>query len=248
LKNARRLLIDGNIFEYNWVTPGYGYAVAFTIRNENGNSPWAVIEDVTFTNNIVRHSPNGVRLLGRDDRFVSERMMRIVFRNNLFDDIDRRKWGATNMQGTLYQVVDGTTNITIEHNTGFQSGSAVFAAGAPHMGFVYRNNFALHNEDGIIGTGTGPGGRTFDRYFPDAVVENNILVGGEAERYPKDNFFPESIEAVKFIDPAKGDYRLDATGRYRNVGADMVALCQALGPMASKEAACGRRSVAVQQP
>jgi len=248
LKNAKRVRLDGNIFEYNWLTPGYGFAIVFTVRNENGRSPWSVIEDVTFTNNIVRHSPNGVNILGHDDIHPpSEQTKRVSIRNNLFEDIDASRWGG---RGTLYQVLDGTADVAIEHNTGFQSGTALLGIGAPHVRFVFRNNIAMHNEEGISGRGTGVGWASLEKYFPEAVVEKNVLIGGESLslRYPQNNFFSESVEAVKFVGPAQGDYRLDGASAYRHIGVDMDALCRALGPLAKQEAACGRHSLAAHRP
>ncbi|HKG22692.1 MAG TPA: hypothetical protein VKC34_12405, partial [Blastocatellia bacterium] len=56
LKNARRVLVDGNLFENNWVDGQNGTAILFTVRNQEGTAPWSVVEDVTFTNNVLRHT------------------------------------------------------------------------------------------------------------------------------------------------------------------------------------------------
>ena len=36
LKNARRVTIDGNLFEYSWSSGQAGYAIVFTPRNQEG--------------------------------------------------------------------------------------------------------------------------------------------------------------------------------------------------------------------
>ena len=87
LKNARRVLIEGNLFEYNWAQAQTGFAILFTVRNQNGSAPWTVVEDVTFRNNIVRHSASGVSILGRDDNYPSGQTKRILIQNNLLLDI-----------------------------------------------------------------------------------------------------------------------------------------------------------------
>jgi len=43
LKNAQRALIDGNIFENNWTMAQNGFAILFTVRNQDGKSPWSVV-------------------------------------------------------------------------------------------------------------------------------------------------------------------------------------------------------------
>ena len=48
LKNARRVLVEGNLFETHWAGAQPGYAIELTPRGERGAAPWAVVEDVTF--------------------------------------------------------------------------------------------------------------------------------------------------------------------------------------------------------
>src|SRR5687767_6156098 len=62
LKNARRVLVEGNVLEYNWAHAQNGFAVLFTVRNQDGRAPWSTIEDVTFVNNVVRHVGGGVNV------------------------------------------------------------------------------------------------------------------------------------------------------------------------------------------
>src|SRR5262249_7045895 len=90
LKNARRVWVDGNIFEQNWSDAQNGFAILFTPRNENGTAPWVMVQDITFTNNIVRHVAGGINLFGIDDIHPSQQSMRVKISNNLFDDVDSR--------------------------------------------------------------------------------------------------------------------------------------------------------------
>ncbi|MGH9849754.1 MAG: hypothetical protein ACREBD_07825, partial [Blastocatellia bacterium] len=67
LKNAQRVLIDGNVFENNWVDSQNGYGILFTVRNQDDTAPWSVVQDVTFTNNIVRRATGVFNILGTDN-------------------------------------------------------------------------------------------------------------------------------------------------------------------------------------
>src|SRR5580765_346552 len=51
LKNARRVLVEGNLFEYTWPHSQGGFAILLTVRNQDGRAPWSVVEDVTFVSN-----------------------------------------------------------------------------------------------------------------------------------------------------------------------------------------------------
>src|SRR5687768_7227891 len=54
LKNARRVVVEGNVFENNWTDAQAGRAIVFSPRPSDSGS-WAVVEDVLFQNNIVRN-------------------------------------------------------------------------------------------------------------------------------------------------------------------------------------------------
>ena len=41
------------------------------MRNQDGSAPWSVVEDVTFTHNVLRHTSSGINLLGRDNNHPS---------------------------------------------------------------------------------------------------------------------------------------------------------------------------------
>jgi len=107
----------------------------------------------------------------------------------------------------------------------------LFALGPPHRRFVFKNNLAPHNEYGIFGNDVGVGVAALDAYFPDAVVTDNVLAGGEARQYPDGNVFPESLDAVPFADRKAGNYRLTAGIKHLKApGVDAAALCAALSP------------------
>jgi len=217
LKNAHRVLIDGNVFEYNWLAAQNGFAILFTPRNQDGTAPWSVVEDVAFTHNIVRHVASGVNILGHDDLNPSQQTKRILLKDNLFDDVSAT-WGGA---GRLFQVLSGTADVTMDHNTAFQTENVVMADGTPaNSGFVYRNNLSPHNLYGVFGSGVGVGTVALNAYFPGAIFARNILAGGNPADYPADNFFPATLALVGFIDLVGGNYKLQTTSAYKNAGTD----------------------------
>src|SRR6185437_6632816 len=66
LKNARRVLVDGNLFENSWGDAQTGFAILLKSANQEGGAPWSVTQDVTFTNNLVRHAASAMAIEGRD--------------------------------------------------------------------------------------------------------------------------------------------------------------------------------------
>src|SRR5205809_492696 len=222
LKNARRVLIEGNIFENNWLAAQGGWAVQFTVRNQDGTAPWSTIEDVTFQKNIVRHSGSGVNILAADDPNPSQTMKRVLVRDNLFADINGTTWGGN---GRLFQILGyagGSTDLVIEHNSGFQQENVNYSEGVPHLGFIYRNNITPRGAAGFgfIGQGAAEGISTLTIYFPLAEFQRNVIAGGNAAIYPADDSFPSSLAAVGFVDLAGHNYRLAGSSPYKNAATD----------------------------
>jgi hypothetical protein len=217
LKNARRVLVEGNVFENNWVNAQSGFAILMTVRNQEGHAPWSVVEDVKFVNNVVRHSASGIYILGHDDNGPSESAKRIHIANNLFDDIGGAAWGGG---GTLLQLIGGASDVVVDHNTAFHTYNVIMAEGPVHPRFVFSNNIVQQNQYGIIGTGAGPGLPTLSTYFPGAVVIGNVIVGGDESSYPAKNFFPAKLADVGFAQVAHASPRLGAPSPYRHAGTD----------------------------
>jgi len=235
LKNARRVIIDGNLFEHNWPDSQNGFAILFTVRNQDGGAPWSVVEDIVFANNVVRQVGSGINILGHDDTHTSRQTSRITIRNNLFVDVGGT-WGS----GRLFQLLDRTRDITIDHNTALQSGTLLTADGGPHTGFVFENNIALHNDYGIHGSGAGSGIQALEKFFPRFVVRRNLLVGADGNKYPRDNFFPKQLSDVGVVNVSEDAYRVSVAAPYagtatdgRDPGADMSSLAQVVNRAAS---------------
>ena len=235
LKNAQRVIIDGNVFENSWAEGQDGYAILFTPRNQGNTAPWSVVQDVQFTRNIVRGAGSGVQLLGTDYIHPSQQMKRITIANNLFEDIDGGKWGG---HGWFMSISDGVQNLTIDHNTIFQSSSIINVGGTATTGFVFTNNIMRHNEYGVKGDGLQPGSSTLNTYFPGHTFLRNLMTGGTQEwpSYPYPNpgsnyYLPVSSFDAQFVNRAGCDYRIASTSPGfaggtdgKDVGADIVAL------------------------
>jgi len=236
LKNAQRILIDGNLLENNWLDAQNGYGILFTPRNQDGTAPWSVVRDVTFTNNIVRHSGGGVNTLGSDYLHPSQPTQRILIQNNLFEDISTTTWNGT---GTFFQLGDGGSDVVIDHNTVLQSGNMITAtyssAPVPASSFVFTNNIVPHNQYGVFGDyGVGIDAVAINAYFPGSSFARNVIVGGPASSFPDGNFFPAALSAVGFVSLATRNYALAPGTPYvragtdgKDVGVDFAALAAA---------------------
>jgi hypothetical protein len=215
LKNARRVTIDRNVFENNWVDAQAGSGILFTVRNDNGTAPWSTIEDVKFTNNIVKNSPAALNLLGKDNLKPSQRAKNLVISNNLF----------TGIKGT-FLTMSGYENVTISNNTHLQSGNIMTLHGDPSPGFVYQNNITVRDDKGygVKGDASGEGTIALKDFTPGATFRNNLIVGARSSMYPAQNFYPGSVTDVGFMGLETGDLRLNPRSKYKQLGVNFALL------------------------
>jgi Peptidase family C25 len=211
LRNAVRVTIDGNVLEHNGTASAAGSAVLVMPRSVEGAAPWSRVEHVQFTNNSVRHMPAAINIID-PERTAND----IVVRNNLFTDVSAASGGAGR-----FLLVSGGLDVTIDHNTVIQDGPvAVFAYGAPSIGFTFTNNIVPDNGSAISGDGATSGSATIAQYFPGAVWIGNVIAGAQAALYPTGNWYPASLKAVGFVNIARSDYRLAATSVYLGTATD----------------------------
>jgi hypothetical protein len=215
LKNAKNVTIDGNVFENNWTDGQSGIAILFTVRNQEGSAPWSILQNIKFTNNIVRGAEGALNFLGSDNEKPSQRSSVAVISNNLFTD----------MHGP-FLTMNGFNDVQITHNTHFQTGNIAILYGTPAEKFVYRDNLTIRGSKGygVFGDATGEGNVALKKFVPDGVFRNNVLIGADASLYPKENQFPSSIESVGFVNFEKGDYRLGPSSPYRKAASDGQAV------------------------
>lgn len=197
LKNARRVRVDSNLFENNWLAAQPGYAVLFTPRNQNGKCTWCVVESVEFTHNIVRHVSGGFNITGYDSEAVSAQSNTLTIQDNLLYDITTSLGGS----GWAFLMGEGVRDVTIDHNTvDFDGTTLLYAYGgtsaSPRVmtGVKFTGNAARHGQYGINGDGASTGTLTFQMYFPDVVFTGNWLSGGARSRYPAGNRFDEPFD------------------------------------------------------
>ena len=220
LKNARRVTIQSNTIENNWGAAQSGFAVLFTVRNQDGNCPWCQVEQVGFTGNTLRHVAAGIEILGVDDNAPSQQTRSITIRENFLSDIDPGTWDGS---GYAFLLLGGPRDIVIDHNTIIQNNASgiLQIEGPPILGFVMTNNVARQGEYGIIGTDHAPGRDTISAFFPGAQITRNVIAGADPQQYPSGNFFPSDAEfRAQFASFDTGNYQLASQSSWRRAGTD----------------------------
>jgi len=227
-KNAQRVLVDGNVFEYSWAEAQSGFAIMITPRNENGGCPRCVVQDVTFTSNLIRYAASGIEIAPSDDIFVSLPSNRLLIQNNVLTDISTSYGG--NGRGFLALSAPNSAtrttadNITIDHNSVFADNVILYFGDSGTIpNFQFTNNLGTFGNYGISGSGAGVGSAALNMYVPNAIYDQNLLLtssGGSAGNQWPNGTLWSTVAGAQFTDYASGNYQLLNTSPYRNVSSD----------------------------
>ncbi|HEV7397400.1 MAG TPA: hypothetical protein VGN86_12885 [Pyrinomonadaceae bacterium] len=230
LKNARRVLIEGNLLESEILVT----ALVVTVRNQDGRAPWSTIEDVEIKNNIVHHASTGVNILGKDTDHPSQEARRIKIVNNLFVDIVNPGDMAYFLQ------VNGTDSLSVDHNTVQQNGNIISSYGQPAKNFGFQNNIVQYNLYGIACFIQGPTcpDMPYCNCFPGAKMKGNIVADNANvsasnpldKAFPPGNFLVRSYAELGFIEGGRatpgdtntnyGNWQLGTRSQYSRKATD----------------------------
>ena len=158
IKSGKRIKIENNLMTNNWAHAQEGTGVLFRSATDSGEQ--AVVEDIEFTNNIMRSSGSALNIFGGEGKGGRN----LIIRNNLFTDISAKKYDGRGF------FIKSTTfdNVVIENNTVIHDGSIAIAYGEPVTNFVFRNNIVFNNEYGFFGDGGTLGKATLNKFFPQS--------------------------------------------------------------------------------
>ncbi|HEX6249917.1 MAG TPA: hypothetical protein VFZ56_00630 [Gemmatimonadaceae bacterium] len=232
LKNARRVLIEGNVFEHNWADGQDGEAILLVSVNQNGTAPWSGVQDITIRRNIIRHVGAGFLISTYTDQGPVERAERISISDNLIYDIRSTHQGT----GRTFMLTGDVRDFQATRNTIVEPSNSILSMdGGPKPRLVVTDNLGGGGAYGIAGSGV-IGARALAHHAPDGVFKGNVLAMPvrSDEMPPAGNWYPSSLTEIGFQNPARHDYRLAPSSRHRGVaaggrnpGADMAAVLAA---------------------
>jgi uncharacterized protein (TIGR03437 family) len=219
-KAVKRAVVDGNVMQNNWTDGQDGKAVLLTVRNQECSANWSTVQQVSFTNNIVYNAEGALNFLGKDNEAeaaygkcpvgsTSTRGSDVTVANNLF----------YNIRGP-FLTLNGFYNVTLNHNTSFQTSNTYTLYGEQSLGYVSTNNLTIENPYGIFGDGGYLGTAGLTKYTPTCVFNKNLMVGASSSENPAGNFYPSQASQVGFVDFANGNYALLSTSPYSKAGTD----------------------------
>ena len=148
-KSCQRVLFDSNVIENVWANGQLGYAIVLTVRSSQSGD-FAVVNDVTITNNVLKNVVAGVNSLAEDDTCGAAGGY-----PNCHNPGSQDRWYIANNLILFYDptILGGNRNLAIAMNGGmnrlagntpgtlqnvvFQHNTAVSAASTPCWNSIY---------------------------------------------------------------------------------------------------------------
>jgi hypothetical protein len=250
LKNAQRVLIDGNVMEYSW--GGFsqvGFAIVVTPKNQSGSNgsnlcPICQVTDVTIRNTSISHVGAGLQIANAlsDNGGAPLDGQRYSIHDIVVDDLDGLKYTGPSefAQISVSAGAPLLQAVTINHITAFPV-STLFVIGdeiattPPMKNFVFTNSIVNAGIYPVWSTGSGGAANcafydvpltTFNACFIGSAFANNAIVAPPSSAsagWPSKNFFSGSMAAIQFVNynsGSGGDYHLQPSSPYKGKGTD----------------------------
>ena len=232
-KATQRALVEGNVFDTNYLDAQAGYSILITPRTEDGASMWNVVNDITLRYNYLKNCEAGMNISGTDGVFASDIANRINYENNLF--VLKNLGEGGDIRGAIMS--GGANYVQFLHNTIiFESGTTgnatFFVDQASTKGDypTFRDNVFAAGTYGLFGSGSGEGTAGLSGHFTNYTYSYNVMYGSSNPGdYPvANNQFPTAASDV-FNDFTGGDYTVKAAYQgdasdATDPGADISAL------------------------
>jgi hypothetical protein len=192
LKNAQRVLVEGNVFENCW--GGFsqnGYAVLFSPKNQENKCPLCRLTDVTFRYNRISNVGAVFEIMNikSDAGGESTAGERYSIHDVVATGVRGKPYSGSGLFAQLMVAAPPMHDVQIEHVTAFVP-RAIF--GITNRGqfanFKIENNILGSGDVGIESEGGGPGNCAFqpERQGPGGVIKNcfanssfthNLMIG-----------------------------------------------------------------------
>ncbi len=225
IKNAQRVLIEGNIFENNWQDGQGGSAIVLKSVNQGGACPWCVAKDITFRYNLLKNTGSGFALTGHDVGAQSI-MTRVTITDNVMSGIDV---GPTyNGDGRAFLINNDPIDLVIAHNTVFDPTNTAITFGGPTTEpptrLIFRDNMVGGGQYGVKGPGIGTSA-ALQAFMPAGGYWGNVMTasGSNATGFPTGNYFSATLSGIGFVSPSSLDYHLTSGSTFKNKGTDMLS-------------------------
>lgn len=216
VKDARRVLFEGNVLAGSWVEAQDGMAINLQSLTDEADTTVQTL-DVTVRYNRVSDAAECFAVSARGYNNVAAPMTRVEISHNLCQRI-----GRSGMNRGFLLTAD-LHDLRVDHNTVIRNDlpatkQATITDGGPAVNVTFTNNVVGNGQ--LYGCTFRSGGATgFDAWaaFSTTVtVAGNVCWNNAGKKTPAGDFFPADQASVGFAP----DWSLTAASPYKNKGTD----------------------------
>jgi hypothetical protein len=224
LKNAQRVLFEGNVLENSW--GGFtqaGFAILLTSKNQANKCPACRVTDVTIRLSRIEHCASGFQIATglSDAGGASSGTERISIHDVVINDIGGANYGGFGAFAQITSSQPALKDISITHVTAFPPRALFIMGGKVDTGridnFTFTNNLLGAGQSDIVPPGGGEKNCSFQpiRQTPSGVLKScfsnfkfshNVIVGSKGG-WPTGNSYPSDHAAAGVV-MTEGRYRL----------------------------------------
>lgn len=235
LKNAIRVLLEGNILENSW--GGFsqaGFQVLLTPKNQDNRCPLCIVKDVTIRYTVMRHSGSGMQLVSARSGAggLSQGLTNVSIHDVIIEGINPARFAGNGFALQISSEDPAYHDLAIDHITIPEGGRDLLVigswAGSPLRNISITNSVLDVGQYQVVSTG-GHRNCAFQQRHPQDIFDscwrpysftNNLLIGARG-LWPKGNFFANNAKDVFVtVDGEKADFRLQAASKHRGKAND----------------------------
>jgi uncharacterized protein YjdB len=189
-KNARRMLVEGNVIENVWPDGQAGYALLLKSENQSGSANWSQSTDITVRYNRIRNVANGFNLAANQGSYTTVPAARLTIVDNAMDNLGAPYGG----EAIPLQILGAVADAIVAHNAWSNAGNqAISFDGSATTRLVIHSNVLPNGLYGVKGTGTGTGSATLNVYAPGGIFSYVEMVYADCSVYPSTTMCPGAI-------------------------------------------------------
>lgn len=194
-KNARRMLIEGNVIDNVWPDAQTGYGVLLKSENQNGTAPWTQSTDITIRYNLIQNAAAGFNIAAAPGWAPAVPAARLTITDN-----DVRQLGSPYGGDAIpVQLLGKLSDIIFAHNAFVNAlNQALSCEAGPATTSILHSNILPHGMYGVKCSGFGDGRSSLDAYLPaPSLFSVNMLTqASDCSSYPIGTLCVVSLPSV----------------------------------------------------
>jgi hypothetical protein len=213
LKNAQRVLFEGNVLENCW--GGFsqnGYAILLTPKNQSGHCPLCRVTDVTIRYNLISNvgAVLAIANVADDPGAYATAGERYSIHDLVVESVRGKDYQGAGLFLQLISLSPALRNVKISHSIAFapRAAFAMMNISGLFDGFEITDNILSTGQSSIVSSGGGTRncaervgldpGEVFKSCFDHSSFTHNLMIGEGG--WPKGNITQKDVRAAGILD------------------------------------------------